>query len=361
MEHGEICQYRNPDLWEQYSEVALQRLLNRMNNEKDKIDYWCKTKTLTYNEYTYLENSCIELHIKSFLDIYDKRCNIKNPIAYYLQKLDLDAIQKKLYLQIFGREQTIYIISKYEKILNQYAAIIMCDIWDCLGEFEVCGSEEACRRLKYYLERRENESIAFDYDAYSELLPYLDMCGYRSAGNGILPQMYRLDTIFSSDILHSLYSMKLSLDKKEISITPQKAGRYAWMDKIQQMMYVNGFSWTDLNLSYEMSIQKINSIIQKYEKEQKCYKHPHRSFCFSDMTLNADKRIMFCWSCGNSKIINSLANEIKDNIERVLGVMLEWPLCGTELAGKIEAEEKAHIWLCGLDEVLWIVIGEVSL
>ena len=348
IEHGKIQQYRNPDLWEQYSEAALKRLLGRMNNESSETDYWEKAKTLAY-ECVFMKDCCIELHVES-------------TIQDYMNKLDLDAIQRKLFLQISGQNKMIRVISEYEEILNRYVAAIICDMWDSFGGVVIRGSRQSCRRLENYLKQRREQVIPFDSDADRELSSYLGTCGYLSAEGGIIPQMYRLDTVLSSDVLQSLYAMKLIQNQKVITlIGRQSMTVYTRLKNIQQVMYSSRFAWTALNISCSMTIERVTAIIQEFEKKKKCCRYPHRSFCFSDMTSNTENRKLYCWGCGNSKIINSLADEIKDTIERILGRTMEWPLCGTELTGTAATGEKAFIWLSGLDESRWIVIGEVSL
>lgn len=363
--HEKVLQYRNPDYWEQYSEVAMQRLISRMNAVNEPETYWDKCNTIQYSVIDDEDGKSeffLDPDPSSSQDMPEVISSDRRFLDY-LSQLNLEEVQKKTDIQIAPYSNGIAIRSEYEDLMFRYAAMIMCDLWDLGNDFIVKGTKGACSRFSKYLHRQKKQVISLDCRKYRVLLCYAETCGYTKVKDGVIPQPYRLDSVLPSDVIQSLSSMSLVKHPRKITIKGNmtQLTQGIIMKNIQQIMYVRQYEWVTLPITGEMGCEEVDGLITAYEKHQRRYRYPHRYFCFSDMNTNTVKRKLYCWGCGSSKIINSLADEIKQMMELVIGYSLIWPLCGKRLSGIRNSMEIAAIHLIELNDNGCIAIGELEI
>ena len=363
--HDKVLQYRNPDYWEQYSDAAMQRLISRMNAVNEPETYWDKCDTIHYSVIDDTDGK-LELFMdsdqSSQLDDIPKAISSDRRLLDYLNQLNLKEVRKKTDIQIAPSGNGIAISSQFEELMFRYAVMIMCDLWDLENDFILKGTKGTCKRFFEYLHRQRKQVIPLDCRKYQALLCNAEICGYIKVKDGVIPQPYRLDSVLPSDVIQSLSSMSLVKHPRKFTLKGKKAQltQGIIMKNIQQIMYVRQYEWVTLPITGEMSCKEVDGLIMAYEKHQKRYRYPHRYFCFSDMNSNTAKRKLYCWGCGSSKIINSVADEIKQMMELVIGYSLKWPLCGKRLSGVRDSKEIAAIHLIELNDGSCIAIGELE-
>lgn len=342
MKAGRYVQYRNPCPWEQYSLVALRRLVERMNGARKNADYW-----------TEMEHA---KKLSGHLKDNEIRFSFSSPEnVKYCEMIDRKSVFKMLALFISFEKGSLRVATDtdHEGVLLRYALPILCDLVDIDSECIVEANAKNQDRLSDLIRSKKNFAIPVDLLEIQDCLRYCDICGYKFIGNGVVPEPYRVDTVLPSDVTHSLYSMSLVMEKKSITVKKRNPMTGAvQLKQIHRLMYARGVSWEELLPPTNGNLIDIQ--IRKKEMDKKCQRYPHRSFCVLE-------HVLYCWETGSSKVINSLADEIRDILEMVVGERMDWPLCGKELWGILKNEKRGWIGLLELAGDQWIVVGKMEL
>lgn len=352
VENGKKVQYRNPDLWEQYSSTAFKRLCTRIEKKGEVFDYWKAVNKVSINE-SYVEDDRTSIYV--YIGNIEK-------VNAVLEKLDTKSIQTKLGVTINGEKDSIHITTINEEMLIRCTLMLLCDVWDMGINLKIICNSKLAKDFCNYIEVHRMNVIFIENSIVERYSKEILLCGYYVSNNGIRPQPYRLDTVLASDVLNSLHSMKMVWENRRIFVENESTTTlYGILKDIQYILQIKRFGWENLKGQQDMVREHMYEIdaMKNIEKNKSNKKYPHRSYTFTN--IDNDSARLLIWGCGAVKAINGIAADIREIFDLILKKKLEWPQCGENLIGILDGKKRAEIHLSEFNADKWIVWGKIDL
>ena len=351
-ENGRIAQYRNPDLWEQYSETAFERLCVRIREQREPYDYWEIINKVSIQQCNTEEEAGISA-------VYAAMESPENVNAM-LEKVDTGSIERKLGVRIRGVGDSIQIATTNREMLFRCTLMLLCDVWDVDGKLEIRCNPELAGEFSDYMQIHSNRVIPMESSVAEHYSKIASICGYRVQKGGICPQPYRLDTVIASDAFNSLHSMKMAQEDRRLFTEGKKARTlYSTLKEIQHILRVKKYGWEDPEEKQRLSSEPDIEVVRAIEKNGSDHRYPHRSYMFTNM--DSGEVQLLVWGCGSVKMINEIAGDIREIFDLVSKKQLEWPQCGQDLRGSLDGKEIARMQLSEYERDKWIVWGKINL
>ena len=292
VENGKKVQYRNPDLWEQYSSTAFKRLCTRIEKKGEVFDYWKAVNKVSINE-SYVEDDRTSIYV--YIGNIEK-------VNAVLEKLDTKSIQTKLGVTINGEKDSIHITTINEEMLIRCTLMLLCDVWDMGINLKIICNSKLAKDFCNYIEVHRMNVIFIENSIVERYSKEILLCGYYVSNNGIRPQPYRLDTVLASDVLNSLHSMKMVWENRRIFVENESTTTlYGILKDIQYILQIKRFGWENLKGQQDMVMEHMYEIdaMKNIEKNKSNKKYPHRSYTFTNIDNDSARLLMGVW-CSKS-------------------------------------------------------------